>query len=198
MGPLKDFAQFFEELQKGIIRLRFLGAIGIVIMVFSLFTMMAIEASSQSEFCGTACHEMEPEYVTWQTSGHKHVQCAECHEKDGVVGTVKSKMQGARETVAHITGNYETPITLSNPNDVNCYSCHQDKMKQNVEMAAATRNPHTGKHFENGMNCLTCHSGVVHDEVANKTLPSRDRCFTCHLDDMSKLTNSTAFAYSAR
>ncbi|MBR0103127.1 MAG: cytochrome C, partial [Selenomonadaceae bacterium] len=46
---------------------------------------------------------------------------------------------------------------------------------------------HTERHFQEGMNCVSCHSGIVHDEMKNKVLPSRDRCYTCHLDAMSSL-----------
>ncbi|MCR5756303.1 MAG: NapC/NirT family cytochrome c [Selenomonas sp.] len=150
-------------------------------------TVAMIEATNQSSFCGTTCHEMDPMYQTWLHSGHKNVGCAECHEKPGIEGTIASKWQGTQELFLHVTGQVPDPIKMENPQDkVNCYTCHQDKI-MNTEIALKNKDPHTAKHFENGMNCMTCHSGVVHNDAVNMELPSRDRCYTCHLDAMSKL-----------
>ena len=82
--------------------------------------------------------------------------------------------------------NVPDPIKIENTNDVNCYVCHQDKIKEQ-ELALSRKDPHTERHFQEGMNCVSCHSGIVHDEMKNKVLPSRDRCYTCHLDAMSSL-----------
>ena len=152
---------------------------GICLLAFSAG---AAAYTSESNFCGS-CHEMSPMYKSWAMSGHKNVACAECHEEPGVVGTVKAKAQGAKETYLHLTDNYTVP--KASPEDINCYSCHQDKVK-NEAAAADRKDPHTKKHFENGMNCLSCHSGVVHDEAKNTKLPDRENCFTCHLDQMNK------------
>ncbi len=146
-----------------------------------------IEATNQTEFCGTACHEMDPMYVSWQHSNHQVIGCADCHEQPGLEGTIKSKAKGTYELMLHVSGNIPDPIKLQNPNEVNCYVCHQDKIRT-AEVAAPLKDPHTQKHFENGMNCLTCHKGLVHDEMANKSVPTRDSCYTCHLDAMSTLT----------
>lgn len=188
-GFLKVLKNFIDDFSEGKIRFRYLIGLGFIGIVLCAFTYVSVEASSDSVFCGTACHEMDPEYQSWQHSAHKDVACAECHEGQGLMGLAESKYQGTMETVAHITGNYEMPIVMEHPEKVDCYRCHQDKMKTDTDMAYARRDPHTMKHFENGINCITCHSGVVHNEMANKELPTRDRCFTCHLDGMNQLSN---------
>ena len=159
----------------------FIG-LGIAMVLFVAFTIGAVEYTNQSSFCGS-CHEMSPMYTSWTHSSHKEVACAECHEEPGFEGTVKSKAKGTKEAWLHLTGNFDPP--KAEAKDVNCYSCHQDKVKT-AELAADRKDPHTQWHFENGMNCLTCHSGIVHTEGKNQTLPTRDNCYTCHLDQMQK------------
>lgn len=181
----------FSKLRNFQFTLKHFAMLGVFAIFGFTFMYVSVEMSSASSFCGTACHEMNPEYESWQNSAHKNVECAECHEKPGLAGTIESKAQGTMETIAHITGNYDTPIVMEHPEKIDCYSCHQDKIKTNTEVAYERKDPHTMKHFENGLNCITCHAGVVHNEQANNTLPTRDRCYTCHLDDMSKLTNKT-------
>ena len=76
-----------------------------------------IEATNQTSFCGTTCHEMDPMYVSWQHSNHKSIECADCHEKPGIEGTIQSKMKGTQELILHVTGNVPDPIHLQNTND---------------------------------------------------------------------------------
>ena len=167
-------------------KLKHIALAGIVGIGFLGASVGMIELTNQTSFCGTTCHEMDPMYQTWQTSNHKTVDCADCHEQPGLEGTVKSKWKGTKELFIHIGGNIPDPIKVENTNEINCYVCHQDKMKE-AELAAARKDPHTAKHFENGMNCVSCHTGLVHNEMVNKSLPSRERCYTCHLDAMGSL-----------
>ena len=37
------------------------------------------EYTNRSEFCGTACHTMPPEYASYLESPHANVNCVECH-----------------------------------------------------------------------------------------------------------------------
>lgn len=169
------------------VKLKHIAIAGFACIAALGFTVGMVEFTNTTPFCGETCHEMDPMYVSWQHSNHKTVDCAECHEQPGLEGTVKSKMKGTKELWLHVTGNIPDPIRVQNTNEVNCYVCHQDKIKES-EVAAARRDPHTAKHFENGMNCVTCHTGLVHNEELNKSVPTRDRCYTCHLDAMSTLT----------
>lgn len=177
----------FNELPDFKVKLKHVAFAGIACIALYGAAYGMVEATNQTPFCGETCHEMDPMYTSWQQSGHAKadVGCADCHEKPGLQGTIESKWKGTKELVMHVSGNVPDPIKMENPNDVNCYTCHQGKM-MNVETAAAAKDPHTMKHFENGMTCLTCHTGVTHDTNVNMTVPSRERCYTCHLDSMSK------------
>ncbi|WP_371373075.1 cytochrome c3 family protein [Sporomusa aerivorans] len=156
---------------------------GIILLFFLIFTGWSVAYTSQSQFCGT-CHEMEPMYQTWQTSTHRNVDCEDCHTKPGVSGVVNAKAKGLKELYLHVTSSNIAP--KADERDVNCYNCHQDKVKLNTGKALAAKEPHTVKHFDNGMNCITCHSGVVHNSKMNNTVPGRDTCARCHLDTMQK------------
>lgn len=167
-------------------KLKHIALVGLVCIVALGGSMVMIEATSTTEFCASSCHEMEPMATTYAHSLHARagVGCGDCHEKPGLKGTIESKWQGTKELAIHITGTAPEVIKMENPaRDVNCYTCHQDKM-MDAETAGAHVDPHTLKHFENGMDCMTCHSGVVHNEAKNADLPSRDECYTCHLDNM--------------
>lgn len=162
---------------------RYLFLLGGMTVAFILFTFWSVGYTSNSNFCGT-CHEMSEGHQTWITSSHKNIACVECHAEPGLQGTVKAKAKGLKELYLHITGSYATP--KADAKDINCYSCHQDKVKTNTEMAAMKKDPHTWKHFDNGMNCISCHGGLVHNQQINNITPNRDNCTTCHLDQMKK------------
>jgi nitrate/TMAO reductase-like tetraheme cytochrome c subunit len=127
---------------------------------------------------------MTPMHVSWQTSAHKNVACYDCHAEAGFQGTVKAKAKGLKELYLHVTAANVVP--KASERDINCYSCHQDKVKMNADKAAGAKDPHTFKHFGNGMTCVTCHGGLVHNVKLNNAVPSRDTCSTCHLDAMKK------------
>ncbi len=157
-------------------------AVFLIIAVLILSTW-SVGYTARSEFCVT-CHEMDHEYQTWLSSSHKNIACVDCHSGPGFQGLVKEKAKGMKEVYLHVTGNYG-PIQ-ADASEIYCYSCHQDKVKTDTARTAVAKNPHTIKHFDNGMNCLTCHSGIVHNEKLNLVLPNRESCATCHLDQMRK------------
>lgn len=156
---------------------------GALVVLFFLFTAWSVGYTSKSEFCGS-CHEMGSFYQTWNTSAHKSVDCIDCHSEPGVQGLIKVKVKGLKELYVHMTSSNINP--KAHENDINCYNCHQGKVSTNVDQALSRATPHTVKHIQNGLTCLTCHSGLVHNAKTNNLVPSRDTCVTCHLDQMYK------------
>jgi len=80
-------------------------------------------------FCGQLCHTvMEPEYAAYQGSPHARVPCVECHVGSGASWYVKSKISGARQVLAVLTGTYPTPIPTPienlRPARETCEECH--------------------------------------------------------------------------
>lgn len=157
--------------------------IGAIIVFLLLSAGWSAAYTSRPEFCRT-CHEMDSMYQSWQVSAHKNVACEDCHAEPGALGVAKAKAKGIREVYVHVTSSKIEP--KANERDINCYNCHQDKVKTNVDKALAAKDPHTVKHFDNGMTCTTCHSGLVHNTKLNTMVPSRDTCASCHLDAMRK------------
>lgn len=80
-------------------------------------------------FCGQLCHTvMEPEFAAYQGSPHARVPCVECHVGSGASWYVKSKISGARQVLAVMTGSYPTPIPTPienlRPARETCEECH--------------------------------------------------------------------------
>ncbi len=149
------------------------------VLIIGVVLAGAIKFTSQSGFCDT-CHEMEPSYNAWQTSGHKSIECIKCHADPGTIGLIKTKAQGISEVYNHITGNYKTPITITSDTaefSKRCLKCHED--------IKGKGKPHNLKHFEVGSQCMGCHQGLVHDPKTNNKVPDRSVCVPCHGQEIS-------------
>ncbi len=102
----------------------FLGIIGFA----SLYQgAQAWDYMNSSEFCGTSCHTMPPEYNSYLKSPHARVQCSECHIGRDVLTTQFSRKAGdLRHVVAMLTTSYEYPIYAHQmrPARDSCERCH--------------------------------------------------------------------------
>lgn len=79
-------------------------------------------------FCGTVCHSMTPEFVTYQSSPHARVGCADCHIAAGAAGYIQAKARGVIELVQTVQDKYPRPIPVPvvalRPIRSNCEKCH--------------------------------------------------------------------------
>jgi nitrate/TMAO reductase-like tetraheme cytochrome c subunit len=87
-----------------------------------------LEFTASTEFCGELCHATRAEYVTYHTSLHANVDCAECHVGPGLGAEFNAKLNGLRELWLYATNSWERPIpspveTLRPARDV-CEVCH--------------------------------------------------------------------------
>src|SRR5512146_2044258 len=73
---------------KLIIRLLPLFAVAFIMILGFLFSNYAWEATNAPVFCGTTCHTMPPEYVTYQNSEHTNVSCEDCHMGRDTLGVM--------------------------------------------------------------------------------------------------------------
>lgn len=161
------------------------------------------EATSNSEFC-SSCHEMGPETYTWHASSHGDVDCVDCHTGVSVKEMVEAKGNVFAQTFKKLTKTYVPPIQMPKEiNDRSCQKCH-DMNKRVVSPTGDLVIPHS-KHYEKGVSCVSCHSGVAHGKIAERNVtfssdydkwsnkmgfkymsdlkyirPQMEKCMTCH------------------
>lgn len=114
---------------KTFVRLMPLFAVALIMIVVFAASTYAWEESNSSVFCGTACHTMPPEYVTYQNSAHTNVSCEDCHMgRDRLPVMIQRKVRYSWQTgTAMLFGTYEFPIRAHNmaPAREACENCHK-------------------------------------------------------------------------
>ena len=104
------------------------GIIIIILMALAIGTAKGWEVTNSTEFCGTACHTMPPQYITHQLSDHARVTCDDCHlGRTDLANQIVRKIQYSYQTgSATVMNSYTLPIFAENmrpANDV-CETCH--------------------------------------------------------------------------
>ncbi len=103
----------------------------IIVFLGGLITLAVTstwEYTNTTDFCGTTCHTMPPQYVTHQQSSHARVTCEDCHLGRAPLGEqIVRKVQYSWQTgSATVLNNYHLPIRAENmrpARDV-CETCH--------------------------------------------------------------------------
>ena len=110
-----------------ILALSSLGAIVVLIGIL-IGGIKAYDYTESSQFCGTTCHVMDPEYTRYLLSPHANVDCAQCHIGPGASFFVRSKIDGLRQVYATIFDTYHRPILSPvynlRPARETCETCH--------------------------------------------------------------------------
>lgn len=94
---------------------------------FLLAAPPAWEYSNSTEFCGTTCHTMPPEYQTYLESPHSRILCVDCHiGRDLILVQLTRKVGHMRLIVDTVLENYEYPIRSAEmrPARETCEVCH--------------------------------------------------------------------------
>ncbi len=100
------------------------------LVLFSVAGYRGLHYTESVMFCGQLCHQpMNPEFTTHSRSPHSEIPCVECHIGSGASYFIKSKLDGTRQLLAMVTGNYSKPIptpvhNLRPARDV-CEVCHK-------------------------------------------------------------------------
>ena len=100
---------------------------GILTLLVLYGSVEAWTYTNSSEFCGTSCHTMPPEYSAYLHSPHARVQCVECHiGRDEFTTKFTRKAGDLRHVVLTITQDYEYPIRTRamRPARDSCEKCH--------------------------------------------------------------------------
>ncbi len=85
------------------------------------------EYTNSSVFCGTTCHTMPPEYLSYLASPHANVKCVECHIGRATIATqFFRKAQDISHVVQFVGADYEVPIYSKKlrPASQVCEKCH--------------------------------------------------------------------------
>jgi nitrate/TMAO reductase-like tetraheme cytochrome c subunit len=110
------------------------------------------EYTNSSEFCGTTCHTMPPQYLSYLHSPHANVKCVECHIGRATIATqFTRKAHDISHVVKFIGADYETPIYIKSlrPAEEVCEKCHNpssfsnDSIKQIRSFDAEKNNEET-------------------------------------------------------
>jgi nitrate/TMAO reductase-like tetraheme cytochrome c subunit len=106
----------------------------VILVILIILTLTAItvsattwEYTNSSEFCGTVCHTMPPEYTAYQISPHARVECVDCHlGQDSFLLTVPRKAREVNHVINALTQAYEPPIYVKSlrPARDTCEQCH--------------------------------------------------------------------------
>jgi nitrate/TMAO reductase-like tetraheme cytochrome c subunit len=115
-------------------------AVALFILTFGALSVAGVKTyqyTESSEFCGTLCHTMDPQYARYERSAHENVECAQCHIGPGTSFFVKSKIDGIRQVYAMATNTYSRPIKSPvhnlRPSRETCETCHTpSSFKDNV------------------------------------------------------------------
>ncbi|MFQ5578289.1 MAG: NapC/NirT family cytochrome c, partial [Anaerolineae bacterium] len=85
---------------------RLLPYMTIVVIGFLMFALIGAgwEYTNSSQFCGTACHTMPPEYAAYQVSPHARINCVECHIGRGFLATQFTRKASDLVHVVRYTG----------------------------------------------------------------------------------------------
>lgn len=140
-----------------------------LLIFFGVSTVTAIELTMSPNFCST-CHNMKPEYVTWQATSHANIRCVECHIPPGVVNLIEHKIAAMKELYLYATNSYETPIAMKNPiENYVCQKCHSVGTR-NFTTSGDIIVPHQ-RHIDSKLAkvyCVDCHAGVAHGKIARR------------------------------
>jgi nitrate/TMAO reductase-like tetraheme cytochrome c subunit/mono/diheme cytochrome c family protein len=109
------------------IRILPFAVLGLLTLILLTAGAYGWEYTNSSEFCGTTCHTMPPEYTAFLTSPHARIDCVDCHIGKSFIATrITRKAGDLKHITATIFKNYEYPIRAAElrPARETCELCH--------------------------------------------------------------------------
>lgn len=108
--------------------------LGLLTILFLAAATWGWEYTNSSNFCGTLCHTMPPQYATYLASPHSHVDCVDCHlGRKSFPQQLVSKMGEYRIAAAMALKTYTYPIHAERmiPANQACEKCHDPETFNN-------------------------------------------------------------------
>lgn len=161
--------------------------LGIVFAVLCFVGLnAAMEPVSTNTYCGTACHEMNTAYRSWELSVHAandigiQVDCIQCHlppKEEYFTHLFAKAKAGAKDMYMHHFGpEYDVEKlreeVLAHMSNETCAHCHEDLLikpssaKSRLAHMAAQQEPDKPEN-----KCVTCHESAGHERHATLFLP---------------------------
>ena len=109
------------------VRLLPYAVLGVLTIILLSAAAVGWEYTNSSEFCGTSCHTMPPEYSAYLVSPHARVECVDCHIGKGFITTrITRKAGDMKHIYATMFHTYEFPIRAGElrPARDTCEKCH--------------------------------------------------------------------------
>jgi nitrate/TMAO reductase-like tetraheme cytochrome c subunit len=144
-------------------------------------TFLALEITTRPQFC-KSCHIMEPYYESWETSGHAHVQCVDCHYEPGLLETFEGKFKALSQLAKYVTATQGTK-PWAEVSDYSCMrsGCHSSRLLEGEIRFGRIRFDHRshliGMRRGKKLRCTSCHGQIVQGDHLTVTTTS---CFLCH------------------
>ena len=186
--------------------LKWLGILVVITLLIAGGVLAAVVAAEKytgrSEFCGTQCHIMKPNYKTWQKDKHslpdkktgRIVACIDCHYKPGEKPTKKAKFRGLGQLFSYLATGDNEVRKRPTVSDLSCTTaqCHpMDKLLvQKIDYKKKYQTKYKGnlKAFEHKthlekvidgqkLQCTSCHLHQTRDR--HFEVP-KELCFICH------------------
>jgi len=179
----------------------------ITLIILALVTVVVVAGvitaehyTAQPQFCGS-CHILiNKPYDSWAESGHKAVECVDCHFVPGKESILAAKLRGVEHLFATLAAPVEANESqkLLKAGNFSCTTseCHLkgNSLSGKVDFAKDlpfTHKPHEDSIIEGKiLKCGTCHSDVKSDE---DYAVSQKICYLCnglnHIIDVYFQTN---------
>lgn len=104
------------------------GLLVVILLLVLLGGIFAWEETNTTQFCGTACHTMPPQFVTHKASPHVNLTCEDCHlGRAPLFESIRRKAVYSWQTgTAMVFNTYHYPIFAKNmsPATESCIPCH--------------------------------------------------------------------------
>lgn len=163
----------------------FIGGLAFAIVCFIAINA-AMEPVSTNAYCGTACHEMNTAYRTWEISVHGSntdgitVGCIDCHlppKEDYFTHLTAKAYAGAKDLYKHHFGPpYDLPAirqkVIDHMSNEICVHCHDNLLvrpssaKSRLAHLAAIQDPEKPEN-----KCIECHQDSGHQRQTTLYAP---------------------------
>lgn len=125
----RRLGRFFSPNQNAPLWIRIMPYATLIFAVLVVFGVAGAgwEYTNSNEFCGTSCHTMPAEYISFLESPHANVKCVECHIGRATIATqLTRKSKEITHVLKYAGAGYHLPVYTKSfrPATEVCEKCH--------------------------------------------------------------------------